>query len=1774
MSIEAKMEAVIKSRQNNFYDLFDEFKTEDKYYYADPGDPDFDFMPEFDEDGNPNAQTEDDILKEKIYKTRMAKFKALSVTIDSNASIYYTDDESSEFFGYSYDEIIGMANNGTTIPDEILEWAYAMADANATETTEETEGNDAHALYLSLKNNPFLNIKTITKIFVNKCDEQTEALEAYLDEIDPIEREMEAANVEAETNKEQSLNNIKSLVKEWKDLQAKVDNGEELSTNEQERFAELNGLFNEEDAKYQDNVDDTTRNFNKFGERLNFVSQKADTTIDFGAETILISNELAEFEKTNKNRSVFGGLIAQGFVGLLGANSLAGNKKFSQVAHTIGVNTQNFATDVNTTIKEVQALMQNTADTAGFEIEDQTHTVESLASSEGVTEPTVATKSKTTTPTPQEGTEPATTETADTTSTETTDGEGVTETEQEEDQNAENQSEPLTDEEQIAQGENTLEDVNAKSLSMPKLKQLIQKEGEDSEKKGQDALKLVEQLKTQSTIVDEKEKQVEEDTTNLQETAEESPTETDTNTPTGETESSEGNGGAMEEAEVTATQSQEELTAATQDEALTVESLRQTFDASTKANKKYTKDVNIANDKMKDNIATGAFTIAGGYMTGVGIYNVVQGTALLSAAGWWNPFIAALAAFMIDKGTIEIALGGTMIAGGTALTVSAAEGLEINDQTAEKIGISSENITSASENLDEFERQQTGEVEGQEGSENAEGAEEGENAEEPTEDDLRAQDEKTLEQIDLSNLELPELKSLVHSEGKTSATLGKENVKMTKELEPQIPAITEEAIELARAKRDQEAAQAAQANNSDNTSETEQVSQDIVENTEQLEQEDEEKKNIFQQYREDFQQDKATNKQHSNDIKYTAGEAAKGMGLGLLGTTAGGARTAFGATEIATGTILAMQWWNPMAMMLGLFLIKQGSEDTALGLEMIGSGMALTVSATATLATSAVAGARVGESNDQTDESMAKVDTMETEVNTAVEEQLAKDEEEAEKAQETEEPEVSIEQGAENEAAETNPTENPDDAEANAADMEKDSAQAVKDDEQNAQKDESKAKKQKQKEKTADKSNKKYTKEIKIIKKNATEAEKEAEEQGKEAEIQIAEGETTASEANEDEVQENATQAETEGAEAEGLATETEELVSETVDIIEETKANVATATTENQTIVTEMNTLNSGLQQDENKIKNLKNKLKQEEQKSSQPQPAQQPSGQEPQQTQAPTPVQKAKVADKPAEETNEPSQEENQTPAPTQSRAATQQEQEKPEGFDKTEFASDKNKQPDFVGFVAQSDSLASGNVLAPKTKQKTTSNTPNSIKQGGGLTALKNAANKKKAQNKAKATAQKQSAQESAQQQQLIQKSQRTTQKPFDINSMSGGNGNNQTQQIKTSMQALSAAAFHKQARLSAMAVRANNNVMANIQKEAYAQAEAAKNERLAQEKQERIAKIKQFAGYVQGVGALTTTAGMIVSKVGTGTIAAGTAQVSSGTALAAEGTAAISAAGGLMSLGSTQITIGGTQITIGSTMVGTGTVSVTTGTAAEASGITTQSIGAALQATGYAMMSNPFTAAAGAAMVGSGIATTASGTAVTGSGIALMTSGITQVSTGTAQIGTGTATTATGTATVATGTATAAEGGTALAAGITQIALGSAQIGSGTALVATGGTIQAIGAYTSAAGAAVSAGADIANGNILGGIATIVGAAASVVGVNTNMSTLGQAATQLGSQGAALAGQLATAGAGQENSNQDNKKQGDKQKQEKIKNDKKTQNVLAKNQKRMVQNRFNK
>ncbi len=1466
MSIDARVKAIIENRKNNFYDLFDEFKDEDVNYFDGYSEPKFDFEAGSDE--------------EKIYNQKMARFKALSARIESNANIYYTDDESSDFFGYSYEEIIGMANNGTVIPDEVLSWAYSMAEKNpqgeTTDTAEDT--NDAQELYKALKQNPKLNIKTITRIFASKCIEQEDELEAYLDEIAPIEREMESARVEAETQRADALIKIKDLAKEWKDLKSKVEGGEELSAEEQARFEELKDEFGAEDKKYQKAIDSATKNFTKIGERLTFVTGKADTTFDFGEQTVEVAKELSEFEKTHKRTGIFGGMIAMGIAGVLGIDGFGGVKRFSEIATTIGTNTQFFAEDVNDVINEVQLLMDDVADTAKFDINDPSHKVEPLTNDPSIDVPELKTVTK-----PK--------------------GVGTEEVSSE------------SEEEEPVEGEEVVEDATT-----------------------------------------------------------EQPVEENVENPEGETETT-----------------------------------------------------------------------------------------------------------------------------------------EETDENSEP--------------------------------------------EEPVEEDPRTKEQQLIEEMNLQNEKLSQIKPVIKADGKTSTALGIENVKKTKELEPQIPQITEEAIAVARAKRDKEAEAKNNAGTASSELEAQGQTEQIAEGTQELEEDKKEKETIFDQYNNDFQQDKAKNAQFSQDIQNSNTESNTGLELGAQGSATGMERTNIGAGEIATGTMLLMNWMNPVSIMLGRKLIKLGKEDTALGGSLLGSGLALTVNSGVTMAVNSVASDSVAASNEKTDESAAIVKGFETDVNAAVEEQLEQDKE-AEEAKETEQPDDK--KAGKEEDKEVTP-EDSGDAVGDAEDEQENAENENEKNEKIAKKTDKKLKKNDKKLKKTDKQAKKSDKEAKLEDKKGVQSGKQGEEEAKKS--------------NTDEANGSAEKTTEDLAETAVISEEVTQLATEAEQEANDLQKASAEALSENQAIVTEMGIINNELQQDDAKLKDIENQIQQESNKLAEDnaQPAQQP---QPQPVQQPKKAPK-KQPQKPAEEKETPAEKaenakieadikkakkQSNAQAPKKAPAQTTQPETAPEGSDKIEYSSDKEKQPSFVGFVAQSDSLASGSALAGSNTTSTQPQENNNQGNGASIMALKNAQNKKKAAQKKqqnKTTSANPAGNTAPQQdEKQIITANRTTEKPFDINSMDGGN--DKVQGLRQSAEALRAQAFHKQARLRDMYIRANNNAMQRIAEEARIQAENARKQRLAQEKQERIAKIKQYAGYVQGIGSLTTTAGMIVEKCGTAQVSAGTAQVTAGTSQMTAGLTQVTT-------GTVQVTTGTTMVTTGTAQVTAGTTQITTGTGQVTSGTSMISSGTTMISTGTPMLSNPFTAAAGAALVAGGTTMVVNGSSLVATGTAMIATGGTQIATGTSNI-------ATGTSNIATGSANISSGSAQISAGSAQIITGTAQIASGTSLVATGATLQTIGTIVTAAGAATSAGADIANGNILGGIASIVGAAASVVGCAAPVSQLGNAAMQLGSQGIAVAGQLTTSGAGQDNGNQ----QQDQKKKKKFKQNARTQGIMDKaaQQKQAVGNRFNK
>lgn len=140
--------------------------------------------------------------------------------------------------GYSYEEIINMADDGFYVPKEVLEWAQGQKDADVISyviLNDEINDNSSTA---DVSNNTDVNAQQkIEKEFIEKSEEKQKLIKEKLEEIKAYERAVQ--NLKAKSNSQTSiLKQIQHDVAEWKVLDAKKNRGS-LSPSEVERYNEL-----------------------------------------------------------------------------------------------------------------------------------------------------------------------------------------------------------------------------------------------------------------------------------------------------------------------------------------------------------------------------------------------------------------------------------------------------------------------------------------------------------------------------------------------------------------------------------------------------------------------------------------------------------------------------------------------------------------------------------------------------------------------------------------------------------------------------------------------------------------------------------------------------------------------------------------------------------------------------------------------------------------------------------------------------------------------------------------------------------------------------------------------------------------------------------------------------------------------------------------------------------------------------------------------------------------------------------------------------------------------------------------------------------------------------------------------------------------------------------------------------------------------------------------------------------------------------------------------
>lgn len=307
---------------------------------------------------------------EAEYNRDMNLKQMLNAKEKSGIGIYYMDDESSEFFGYSYDEILAMYDNGTVIPDEVLNWAKEMAQNNPVTEDAPALSDDAEALYMSLKNNPDVNIKTITDIFSKKCEENTIDIDSYGEEFTTLLKDISVQKSDVEMIVEDAKKRTAPLKDEWDDLSYKLQNGIPLTEEENERANVLKEEFGQIGEGCKKQISSIIVNIGSYIDKLAEVEQKIQTADSYSRITKLILDELSDTGENGTNKTIIK-TNSYGDIDDSANDNL--NSSYTTALTNSVYRLDTSVNDLNYKTNNIQGLLSEMAVIGGFKLDDPNH---------------------------------------------------------------------------------------------------------------------------------------------------------------------------------------------------------------------------------------------------------------------------------------------------------------------------------------------------------------------------------------------------------------------------------------------------------------------------------------------------------------------------------------------------------------------------------------------------------------------------------------------------------------------------------------------------------------------------------------------------------------------------------------------------------------------------------------------------------------------------------------------------------------------------------------------------------------------------------------------------------------------------------------------------------------------------------------------------------------------------------------------------------------------------------------------------------------------------------------------------------------------------------------------------------------------------------------------------------------------------------------------------------------------------------------------------------
>ena len=309
---------------------------------------------------------------EEQYNRRMTILNQLKAQNENSLNIFYLDDESSEFFGYSYEEILAMADNGTVIPDEVLEWAKSMAQNNPTTESVSVQTDDAEALYISLKNNPDMNIKSIADIFKKKCEENRQLLAEYNETLVTLNKDVSVLKNEIETIVEKTKKDLEPLKDEWDDINYKLSNGIPLTEDENIRAQFLRDKFGEIDGDCKSQIYSKIININYYMDTIAEVTLKIEIANSFSRVSKTILDDLNDPQASGTGKSV---ISSKNYSIIEELSNEDLSTDFTTALFNVVYKLNTEITDVDFKSGSMQEVLNQIAEIGGFKLDDPNHSI-------------------------------------------------------------------------------------------------------------------------------------------------------------------------------------------------------------------------------------------------------------------------------------------------------------------------------------------------------------------------------------------------------------------------------------------------------------------------------------------------------------------------------------------------------------------------------------------------------------------------------------------------------------------------------------------------------------------------------------------------------------------------------------------------------------------------------------------------------------------------------------------------------------------------------------------------------------------------------------------------------------------------------------------------------------------------------------------------------------------------------------------------------------------------------------------------------------------------------------------------------------------------------------------------------------------------------------------------------------------------------------------------------------------------------------------------------